>query len=87
MLHFFRSAPQCSAFTVEGSTQGSWNASPTGKTATIECAATHVLVGTATLTCQQDGAWSSDIPQCDEIGKLTFFFLNTYIVLPESCDI
>eukprot|EP00116_Pleurobrachia_bachei_P005144 sb/3465406/ len=61
---FYRAVPECPAFTVDGSTQGSWTTSPTGTTATIECADTHSLVGTATLTCQEDGSWSSDIPQC-----------------------
>eukprot|EP00116_Pleurobrachia_bachei_P007648 sb/3467910/ len=64
---FYRAAPECPAFTVEGSTEGIWTASLTGTTATIECDATHILIGT--LTCQEDGSWSSDVPQCDKIGK------------------
>ena len=81
--NFFRSAPQCSAFTVEGSTQGSWPASPVGKTATIECAAAHILVGSATLTCQQDGTWSNDIPQCDKAGirLISFIHSSWFIVI------
>ena len=62
--------PECPAFTVEGSTQGDWTAASTGTTVTIECAANHVLVGSATLTCQDDGTWSSDTPQCVTIGKV-----------------
>eukprot|EP00116_Pleurobrachia_bachei_P011889 sb/3472151/ len=65
---FYR-AVHCPAFTVEGSTQGSWTDSPMGTTATIECAASHILVGSATLTCQEDRSWSSDNPQCDEVGE------------------
>eukprot|EP00116_Pleurobrachia_bachei_P006753 sb/3467015/ len=53
---FYRAAPECLAFTVDGSTQGSWTASPVGTTVTIECAATHSLVGNAKLTCQEDGS-------------------------------
>ena len=60
------SAPECPAFTVEGSTQGNWTTSLVGITATIECAASHILVGNTTLICQQDGSWSNDIPQCDK---------------------
>eukprot|EP00116_Pleurobrachia_bachei_P017941 sb/3478203/ len=60
---------ECPAFTVEGSTKGNWAASPVGTTATIECAANHILVGISTLTCQQDLSWSSDVPQCDKIGE------------------
>ena len=60
---------ECPAFTVEGSTQGDWTASPAGTTATIECAANHILVGSAALTCQEDLSWSSDVPQCVKIGK------------------
>eukprot|EP00116_Pleurobrachia_bachei_P007028 sb/3467290/ len=56
---------ECPTFTVEGSTQGSWAASPTGTTATIQCAANHILVGNATLTCDDDGSWSSAEPSCD----------------------
>ena len=63
------SEANCPAFTVDDSTQGNWTASPTGTTATIECDPSHILVGSATLTCQQDGAWSSDVPQCEKIGK------------------
>eukprot|EP00116_Pleurobrachia_bachei_P001031 sb/3461293/ len=69
---FYNSASEpveCPAFTVDGSTQGSWTASPTGTTATIKCAATHILVGNSTLNCQEDGSWSSDLPQCDKISK------------------
>eukprot|EP00116_Pleurobrachia_bachei_P009195 sb/3469457/ len=67
---FYKGPVECPSFTVEGSTQGNWSASPTGTTVTIECATTHyVLAGSATLTCQDDGSWSSDVPQCDEIGK------------------
>eukprot|EP00116_Pleurobrachia_bachei_P009338 sb/3469600/ len=66
--NFYRAA-KCPAFTVEGSTQGYWPDSLIGTIATIECAATHILVGNATLTCQEDLSWSSDEPQCDEIGK------------------
>nr|AFK75437.1 putative secretory peptide-27 [Pleurobrachia bachei] len=61
---FYRAEPKCPAFTVEGSTQRNWADSPAGTTATIGCAATHILMGNATLTCQQDGSWSSDLPQC-----------------------
>eukprot|EP00116_Pleurobrachia_bachei_P007423 sb/3467685/ len=63
---FYR-AVHCLAFTVEGSTNGSWTDSPMGTTATIECAASHILVGSATLTCQKDRSWSSDNPKCDEV--------------------
>eukprot|EP00116_Pleurobrachia_bachei_P009403 sb/3469665/ len=66
---FYR-AVHCPAFSVDGSAQGNWTASPTGTTATIECAANHILVGSATLNCQENGTWSSDIPLCDKIGKL-----------------
>ena len=69
-LIVFRSAPdECPAFTVEGSREGRWAASPTGTTITIECAAAHILVGNAILTCT-NRYWSSDAPQCDKIGKL-----------------
>eukprot|EP00116_Pleurobrachia_bachei_P010089 sb/3470351/ len=62
----YRSAIKCPAFSVEGSTQGSWNASPIGTTVTVECAANHILVGNATLICQEGGS-HDNIPQC--IGK------------------
>eukprot|EP00116_Pleurobrachia_bachei_P012374 sb/3472636/ len=65
---FYKAGVKCPAFTVEGSTQGNWTASPTGTTATIKCEANHIFVGSATLTCQEDGSWSSDVPQCDKIG-------------------
>ena len=71
----------CPAFTVEGSIQGSWAASPTGTTATIECAVTHSLVGTSTLTCQDDGSWSTDIPHCDK----SKFIIHTSISLKFKC--
>eukprot|EP00116_Pleurobrachia_bachei_P004555 sb/3464817/ len=64
---FYSAEPHCPSFTVEGSTKGNWAASQTGTTATIKCAANHILVGSATLTCQEYLSWSSDIPQC--IGK------------------
>ena len=63
----FHLAQVCPAFTVDGSTQGTWAASPTGTTASIECAANHI-VGSVTLTCQEDGSWSSDVSKCDGIG-------------------
>ena len=66
----FHPETECPAFAVEGSTQESWTASPTGTTVTIECAADHILVGSATLTCQEGGSWSSDIPQCHKLGKI-----------------
>ena len=67
----FYSEPMCPAFTVEGSTQENWPASPTGTTVTIEChATTHILVGSAALTCQEDRSWSSVVPQCDKTGEL-----------------
>ena len=37
-----------------------------GTTATIKCATNHILVGSGTLKCQDDGSWSSDIPQCNK---------------------
>eukprot|EP00116_Pleurobrachia_bachei_P009286 sb/3469548/ len=63
--YYFHSEPQCPAFIVEGSTQKNWADSPAGTTATIGCAANHILMGNATLTvtCQQDGSWSLDVPQ------------------------
>eukprot|EP00116_Pleurobrachia_bachei_P004296 sb/3464558/ len=67
---FYRAAPvDCPAFTVERSTQGNWDVSPTGTIVIIDCVANHILVGSATLTCQEDGTWSSDVPKCDTIGK------------------
>eukprot|EP00116_Pleurobrachia_bachei_P007295 sb/3467557/ len=57
---------ECPAFTVEGSTKGNWTTSPRGMITTIECAANHILEGSAKLTCQDDGSWSSDVPQCVE---------------------
>eukprot|EP00116_Pleurobrachia_bachei_P013957 sb/3474219/ len=62
---FYRAVPDCPAFTIEGSIRGNWTASQIGTTATIECTANHILVGSATLTCQEDGSWSSDVPRCD----------------------
>ena len=70
MKYYFHSAPECPDFTVEGSTQGNWAASSAGTTATIECATNYVLDGNSILTCDDDGSWSSDVPQCYEIGKL-----------------
>ena len=71
---YFQSAQvECTAFTVDDSTQGSWTATPIGTTVTIECPSTHSLVGSATLTCKQDGSWSDTVPQCDaKIGKCIF---------------
>eukprot|EP00116_Pleurobrachia_bachei_P005695 sb/3465957/ len=60
---------ECPAFTVEGSTQWNWPTSPSGTTATIECTADHILIGSSTLTCQDDGSWSSGIPQCHKLGE------------------
>eukprot|EP00116_Pleurobrachia_bachei_P003169 sb/3463431/ len=78
---FYRAAPECPVFSVEGSTQGNWTASSAGTTATIECAATHILTGSAALTCQEDGSWSSDVPQCNEIGKLLFQLHKKYFLV------
>eukprot|EP00116_Pleurobrachia_bachei_P006482 sb/3466744/ len=61
--------PECPAFTVERSTQGNWDASPAGTIVTVDCIANHILDGSETLTCQEDGTWSNDVPQCDTIGK------------------
>ena len=72
-IHFLS---ECPAFTVEGSIQESWDASPTGTTATIECAVTHSLVGTSTLTCQEGGSWSNDVPQCDESKYVTIHYIS-----------
>ena len=36
---------------------------------TAECLENHVLKGVATLTCQSDGTWSSEVPACEEVGK------------------
>ena len=54
----------CPAFTVDDSILGDWAASPRGTTTTIECADTYTLVGSAELTCEDDGSWSSAVPQC-----------------------
>ena len=74
LLHVFRltGSVDCPAFAVDGSTQGSWAASPTGTTTTIECAVNHILMGSATLTCGDDRSWLSDKPRCDhKTGKCT----------------
>ena len=60
---------ECPGFTVDDSTQGSWAASPEGTVATIECSNGYILVGNDTLTCKNDSTWSSDAPECDEMGK------------------
>ena len=65
----FHSAPECPSFTVDGSKQESWAASTPGTTVTIECTAKRILVGSATVTCQYDGTWSSEA-RCDEVCKL-----------------
>ena len=64
--YFHSASDECPSFTVGGSTQGSWTASPIGTTVTIECAATHSLVESATLTCQIDRTWSNNAPQCNK---------------------
>ena len=68
-IFIFHFSSDCPAFAVDGSTQATWAASPAGTTVTVECAADHILAGTATLTCQEDGTWSSDIPECDQLGE------------------
>ena len=70
IMYYFYSAPECHAFTIEGSAHRNRTSSLTGTTATIECTTTYSLVGSAKLTCQEDLSWSSDIPKCDKIGKL-----------------
>ena len=47
-------------------------------------------MGNATLICDDDGSWSSDVPQCDEskylnkviilLAKFTFLFLVNQFV-------
>eukprot|EP00116_Pleurobrachia_bachei_P010896 sb/3471158/ len=66
IANVFQEPVECPAFTISGSTQGNWAASPTGTTITIECSATHSLVGSSTMTCQEDGSWSSYVPQCNK---------------------
>ena len=38
---------------------------------TVECLENHVLKGEAALTCRSDGTWSSEVPTCEEVGKIT----------------
>eukprot|EP00116_Pleurobrachia_bachei_P002224 sb/3462486/ len=65
------SAPECPEFEVEGSTEGNWTAEEVGTLVSIECVTNYILVGSANLTCQEDGSWSSDIPEC--VGKYIVF--------------
>ena len=86
-LIFYSEPVECPAFSVDGSTQGNWTASPVGTTVTIKCAATHILVGNATLTCEDGGSWSSDEPDCDEVGELLVTFqYNTDMTLQTLHD-
>ena len=71
VLSLCLSSTECAGFTVEGSTQGSWNDTKPGDTVTITCEKNFVLVGTSELTCTSDVVWSSDPPNCiDMTGKL-----------------
>eukprot|EP00116_Pleurobrachia_bachei_P008094 sb/3468356/ len=80
---FYRAA-KCPAFTVEGSSQGYWPDSLIGTTATIECTTNHILVGNATLTCQEDLSWSSDKPRCDEIARNEHYLSNFQVAASVS---
>eukprot|EP00116_Pleurobrachia_bachei_P002407 sb/3462669/ len=77
-INYYFHLVECPAFTVEESTQLEWAASPVGTTATIQCVVNHFIVGNASLTCQVDGSWSSDVPQCDKI-EWTAVKRNAYI--------
>ena len=35
-----------------------------GSTANYSCSSTYQIVGNALRTCQDDGAWSGDVPRC-----------------------
>eukprot|EP00116_Pleurobrachia_bachei_P004063 sb/3464325/ len=86
---FYRAGPQCPAFIVDKSTQGSWAASTIGTTATIECVATHSLVGSATLYCQDEGSWSSDLLKkycAAEIYPGIYFFSSQTYKLKSKFD-
>ena len=42
-----------------------------GESVTVTCDDTNfILTASGTVTCQEDGLWPGNVPQCDEIGKL-----------------
>ena len=69
-LKSFPGAKSCPDFMVDGTKEGSWRNNSTGMSVTVECLKNHVLKGAATLTCQSDGTWSSEVPTCEEVGKI-----------------
>ena len=79
--HSFHSAPECPTLTVEGSTQTNWTAL-SGRTTTIECE----IIGSKTLTCLEDGSWSSDAPKCHGNSAAFYLFQVKYLISFLSCN-
>ena len=54
---------------------GSEEKQPAGKNVTFACDLDLELVGSATITCQDDGTWNSSPPECAE-GSLILVLLD-----------
>ncbi|XP_033106660.1 sushi domain-containing protein 2-like [Anneissia japonica] len=58
-------------------------------TVEVSCESGYVLEGSSSLTCHEDGRWSTDLPRCESSGKgLTIILaivISTLIILAAAC--